>query len=222
MFPAHSREGAGVVNGNRITLPNSSQNTYERQIFPGNPQRGYNDNRQPKTKKMQNANNADSPDGSIRLSIKSSNSYNERYSKYGLKSISQDYLQDNDIVLEEGNDKIVIHQNRTPDKASTLQTLYSEEGDGEIYIENMKDKSKKLITVVEISTLYKEKRLKSVSLARTYATISHRYLIHVYKLYITKKTLFFEMEAPENTSSWKSFCKRKFTTLDLLTIFRQV
>ena len=30
------------------------------------------------------------------------------------------------------------------------------------------------------------------------------------------------MEAPENTGSWKSFWKRKFSTFDILTIFRQI
>lgn len=100
----------------------------------------------------------------------------------------------------------VVHQIRPANKGATIQNLYSEEGDGSIFIETDKVSGKKqLITVVDISTLYKEKRMKSVTLAKRYASISHGNLIDVKKLYITKKMLYFEMEAPENTGSWKSF-----------------
>jgi serine/threonine protein kinase len=117
----------------------------------------------------------------------------------------------------------VVHQIRPVNKGVIVQNLYSEEGDGSIFIETDKISGKKqLITVVDISTLYKEKRMKSVTLAKRYASISHNNLIEVKKLYITKKMLYFEMEAPENTGSWKSFCKRKFSTIDILVIFRQI
>ena len=126
-------------------------------------------------------------------------------------------------AINHASETKVIHQNRLANKNANIQSLYSEEGDGSIFIETDKLSGKKqLVTMIDISTLYKEKRAKSVSLARTYATLYHRNLIEVKKLYITKKTLFFEMEAPDNTGSWKSFCKRKFSTLDILVIFRQI
>lgn len=101
--------------------------------------------------------------------------------------------------------------------------MYAEEGDGAIHIEtDKKSGARTLVTIVDISTLYKEKRAKSVSLAKTFSTLTHENLVAVYKLYISKKMLYFEMEAPENIGNWKSFCKRKFSTVDILTIFRQI
>lgn len=47
-----------------------------------------------------------------------------------------------------------------------LDLLYSEEGDGEILIELDKQKRVlKLITCIDISTLYKEKRTKAIEMA---------------------------------------------------------
>lgn len=117
----------------------------------------------------------------------------------------------------------IVSQIRPSNKNASVQTLYSEDGDGSIFIETDQYTSTKvLVTYIDISTLYKEKRAKSIVLAKKYAILSHLNLIDVSKLFVTKKTLYFEMEAPENTGSWKSFCKRKFTTKDILIIFRQI
>ena len=117
----------------------------------------------------------------------------------------------------------IVNKIRPTNKNAAIQTLYSEDGDGSIYIETDPFSNKKtLVTYIDISTLYKEKRAKSIVLAKKYALISHTNLVDISKLYVTKKTLYFEMEAPENTGSWKSFCKRKFTTKDILVIFRQI
>ena len=109
-------------------------------------------------------------------------------------------------------------------KKTVKEVLYSEEGDGEITIEVDKSSNKvKLVTCVDISTLYKEKRSKAMDLAQTFCTLSHRNLVQpISPLHIENNRLYIEMEAPENIGSWKSFCKKRFTTLEILKIFRQM
>jgi hypothetical protein len=51
-------------------------------------------------------------------------------------------------------------------KNENYDILYSEKGDGEILIEFDQDRNQlKLITCVDISTLYKEKRAKAIEMA---------------------------------------------------------
>jgi hypothetical protein len=45
--------------------------------------------------------------------------------------------------------------------------LYSEEADGEILVDNVENQLN-LITCIDISTLYKEKRLKAIEIAKEF------------------------------------------------------
>jgi hypothetical protein len=59
-----------------------------------------------------------------------------------------------------------------PEKYGNFDILYSEEGDGEILVETMPpDNHLRLITCIDISTLYKEKRAKAIEIAKQYARL---------------------------------------------------
>ena len=55
-------------------------------------------------------------------------------------------------------------------ESDNYDILYSEEGDGEILVEQMADPANELqlITCIDISTLYKEKRTKAIDIAREF------------------------------------------------------
>lgn len=61
-----------------------------------------------------------------------------------------------------------------PGKQGNFDILYSEAGDGEILIETLSPQEGgqlRLITCVDISTLYKEKRTKAIEIAEQYARL---------------------------------------------------
>lgn len=74
-----------------------------------------------------------------------------------------------------------------PDKAMKYQSafrppavevLYSEANDGEITIEVEPTSGlRKLVTAIDISSLYKEKRNKSIQLAKKFESLYHEYLV---------------------------------------------
>ena len=61
-----------------------------------------------------------------------------------------------------------------PLKDGNFDILYSEEGDGEILVESLPDGQGghlRLVTCVDISTLYKEKRIKAIEIAKEYSKL---------------------------------------------------
>lgn len=55
--------------------------------------------------------------------------------------------------------------------------LYSEQGDGEITIEvEQSNGLRKLVTAIDISSLYKEKKNKAILLAKKFETLFHENL----------------------------------------------
>ena len=61
-----------------------------------------------------------------------------------------------------------------PFKDGNFDILYSEEGDGEILVETLSPEEGgqlRLITCVDISTLYKEKRNKAIEIAKEYSKL---------------------------------------------------
>lgn len=113
-----------------------------------------------------------------------------------------------------------------PLKDGNFDILYSEEGDGEILVETLPPKDGghlRLITCVDISTLYKEKRNKAIDIAKEYSKLQHRNLLCVtsnFDLLDNNGTLLFYTESPDHIAGWKSYCKKKFTTDEMLCIFR--
>ena len=115
-----------------------------------------------------------------------------------------------------------------PNKTGNFDILYSEEGDGEILIEeNEEDRHLRLITCIDISTLYKEKRSKAVEMAREYTRLQHPNLLctlpdYPYQYLESTGTLMFHTESPDHIAGWKSYCKKKLTTEEIMCIFRQL
>ena len=61
-----------------------------------------------------------------------------------------------------------------PIKDGNFDILYSEEGDGEILVETLPADlggHLRLITCIDISTLYKEKRVKAIEIAKEYSKL---------------------------------------------------
>lgn len=59
-----------------------------------------------------------------------------------------------------------------------VEVLYSENNDGEITIEIEPSSGlHKLVTAIDISSLYKEKRNKAIQLARRFENLYHEYLV---------------------------------------------
>lgn len=106
-----------------------------------------------------------------------------------------------------------------------VEVLYSETNDGEITIEIEPTSGlKKLVTAIDISSLYKEKRSNAIQLAKNFESLYHEYLISpLWPVIMDGNKLYFQTEAPDNASTcWKAFCKKKFTTIEILMIFRQM
>ncbi|CDW74718.1 phosphatidylinositol-4-phosphate 5- [Stylonychia lemnae] len=113
-----------------------------------------------------------------------------------------------------------------PAESDNYDILYSEEGDGEILVEKSPDqKELQLITCIDISTLYKEKRTKAIDIAKEFQKLQHPNLLSIleeFKLLDNSGTLLFKTEAPDHIAGWKSYCKKKFTTEEMLCIFKQL
>lgn len=78
-----------------------------------------------------------------------------------------------------------------------------------------------MVTCIDISTLYKEKRGKAISIANFLCQLKHKNLIHIYRYYIVEERLIFvEMEVPHNLTTWKTFCKKKFSPEEIFTILK--
>jgi hypothetical protein len=59
-----------------------------------------------------------------------------------------------------------------------VEVLYSESNDGEITIEIEPTSGlKKLVTAIDISSLYKEKRNNAIQLAKRFESLYHEYLV---------------------------------------------
>lgn len=83
----------------------------------------------------------------------------------------------------------------------------------------------RLITCIDISTLYKDKRNKAIEMAKEISKLAHPYIlnpIQEYELLDNGGTLVFKSEAPDHISGWKSYCKKRLTTEEMLCIFRQL
>ena len=80
-----------------------------------------------------------------------------------------------------------------------------------------------MVTCVDISTLYPEKRGKSLILIETLSQFSHKHIVPILKYWVVEDMLIFiETEVPVSVSQWKTFCKKKFSFVELLDVFDQI
>jgi hypothetical protein len=94
-----------------------------------------------------------------------------------------------------------------------LDSLYREPKDGMISIERLNN-SVKLITLVDLSTLWEDKQILGRNIANSLANLNHPNLLNITSdiIHLDNKIpngfIKFITEAPDHISSWKSFCKR--------------
>lgn len=92
-----------------------------------------------------------------------------------------------------------------------VESLFFEQGDGEIFIAKT-DEGDRMVTCVDISTLYRGKRGKSLVLIEQLAGYRHPCIVEILRWWSLKdKLIFIEMEVPKYLGQWKSYCKRKMT-----------
>lgn len=68
-----------------------------------------------------------------------------------------------------------------------------------------------MVTCIDISTLFKEKRAKAIAITNFLGQVRHPNIVQIYSHQIVEeKYIYIEMEVPQNISLWKTFCKKKF------------
>lgn len=78
-----------------------------------------------------------------------------------------------------------------------VESLYFEQGDGEIFIARTEDDGLRMVTCVDISTLYRGKRGKSLQLIKQLSEFKHPCLVEIHKWWcIPEQLIFVEMEVP--------------------------
>ena len=92
-------------------------------------------------------------------------------------------------------------------------SLYFGKGDGEIFVvRDQQTGVDKMVTCIDISTLYQEKRGSALQMIKTLESFKHPHLVPIERYWIVPDQLIFvEMEAPDPISNWKSFCKQNFS-----------
>lgn len=80
-----------------------------------------------------------------------------------------------------------------------------------------------MVTCIDISTLYQEKRGSALQMIKTLESFKHTHLVPIERYWIVPDQLIFvEMEAPDPIANWKSFCKQNFTLDQVFNIAHSV
>ena len=93
-------------------------------------------------------------------------------------------------------------------------SLYFGKGDGEIFIaRDPKTGVDKMITCIDISTLYTEKLGNALQMIKDLESFKHPNLVTIERYWIVPdKLIFVEMETPDPIDNWKTFCKQNFSS----------
>ena len=88
-------------------------------------------------------------------------------------------------------------------------SLYYGKGDGEVFLINDNEsQTRKMVTCIDISTLYQEKRVTAVQMIQTLSSLSHNNLVPIEHYWIVPNYLIFvEMDMPDPVQNWKTYCK---------------
>ncbi len=80
-----------------------------------------------------------------------------------------------------------------------IESLYFEQGDGEIFVvEDVVGQGKRMVTCIDICSLYRGKRGKALLLVEQLASLKHSNLVDILKYWIVPDQLIFiEMECPK-------------------------
>ena len=101
-------------------------------------------------------------------------------------------------------------------------SLYFGKGDGEIFlIRDIETGEDKMVTCIDISTVYAEKRGAAVDMIKKFANLKHPNLIEIEKYWVAPdEFIFIETEAPDPIAEWKSFCKKNLTTDEVFDVIQ--
>ena len=107
---------------------------------------------------------------------------------------------------------------------SIRDILYSNKTEGQIVIEHdFLKKIDKLVTTIDLGSVYQERRLKAFELANKLSHLSHPNLLNLINPpHIEDKVITFETEAPIKNRGWQGFCKKKFNMDELLDIAKSM
>jgi serine/threonine protein kinase len=104
--------------------------------------------------------------------------------------------------------------------STKYEAIYYEEGDGEIfkYID-MHTGLPKIMTCIDIGTLYLEKRGKALQFADMLCRVRHPSMVQILNYYVIQNRLIYiEMECPPTSQMWKSYSKQPFQTEEIFRI----
>lgn len=82
-----------------------------------------------------------------------------------------------------------------------------------------------LINKIDISNLFKDKKVKAFEVANLLFQLQHENLLNFTArpvINAENTLLTIRINAPDHITNWKSFCKRKFTDKEILIIFRHI
>ncbi len=80
-----------------------------------------------------------------------------------------------------------------------------------------------MVTCIDITSLYKEKRGKALAIINFLCQVQHDNITYIYDHHvIDEKFIYIEMEAPLVISQWKTLCKKKFAMEEIIGIMNQL
>ena len=80
-----------------------------------------------------------------------------------------------------------------------------------------------MVTCIDLSGLFKEKRDKGIAVAAFLSQLKHPNFVYIFSYYIVDdKIIYLEMEAPHKLHTWKTFSKTKFSQEELFSIVRLI
>lgn len=89
---------------------------------------------------------------------------------------------------------------------------------------NPYDKKNHMVTCIDITSLFQEKRTKALQIIQFLTQVKHQNILEL-KSYqvIDDRLIYIEMEMPgHGVEQWKNFCKKKFTNSEVLEIMKQL
>ena len=107
--------------------------------------------------------------------------------------------------------------------------LYYEAKDGQIVMQrNSLTLKFEFLTFIDMDNMLKEKKAKAIKVATSYNNLNNPNILNITKFEVlntphnSQAHIVFIQESPDHIQNWKTFCKRPFSTIQILCIFRQL
>lgn len=81
-----------------------------------------------------------------------------------------------------------------------------------------------MVTCIDITSLFPEKRMKALQIVKFFTQVKHINIIELISFQVIEdRLIYIEMDMPENgVEQWKNFCKKKFSNFQILEIIKQL